>query len=188
MKLPLQISWRNVEATEALENAIREKAEKLDTFYDKIMGCRVVVEAPHGHHRKGKQYKVRVDITVPGEELVVNKDPGRDETHEDLYVAIRDAFDAARRRLQDYVRQRRGQVKGHEIQRHARVLRLFPAQGYGFLQTPDGREIYFHRNALGGHASFDYLDVGTEVLYEEEEGKEGPQAVRVTVGKHHAPA
>jgi ribosomal subunit interface protein len=111
MKLPLQITTRNVSLSEAAEAGIREKAAKLDTFYDRIMSCRVVVEAPHRHQQQGILYNVRIDITVPGTELIVKREP-----HEDLYVSIRDAFDAARRQLQTYARKQRGEVKLHEPQ------------------------------------------------------------------------
>ena len=103
MKLPLQITARNIELTEAIEAAVREKALKLERFYDGIMSCRVVVEAPHRHHNKGVMYNACIDITVPGSEVVVKREP-----HEDLYVAIRDAFDAARRQLQNISQKRRG--------------------------------------------------------------------------------
>ena len=181
MELPLQVTLRDVSPSEAVEGYIRERAAKLDAFYDRIMGCRVVVEAPVRHHRKGGPFKVRIDLTVPGDELVVNR-----QSDEDLYVAIRDAFDAMRRRLEDYARRQRGSVKAHEAPPPARVSKLFPEEGYGFLETPDGSEIYFHRNSVLG-AGFDRLEVGTEVRFVEELGEQGPQASTVTVvGKHRA--
>ena len=183
MKLPLQITWRNIEKSAAIDADIRAKAEKLDQFYEHIMSCRVVVEAPHKHHHKGNLYRLHLDIKVPDNEIVVTRDPSAHSAHEDMYVAIHDAFDAARRQLQDYVRIRRGQTKLHDVHDAARVLRRFPAQDYGFLQAPDGREIYFHRNALVD-ADFDMLDEGTEVSFVEEVGEQGPQAKRVRVGKH----
>ncbi len=106
MKLPLQITARNIELTEAIEAAVRAKARKLERFYDGIMSCRVVVEAPHRHHNKGVLYNASIDITVPGSEVVVKREP-----HEDLYVAIRDAFDAARRQLQNISQRQRGDTK-----------------------------------------------------------------------------
>lgn len=108
MKLPLEITFRNMAASEALDADIRAKAEKLDNFYDRVMSCRVIVEAPHRHHHKGNIYHVRIDLTVPDEELVVSRDRGQNHAHEDPYVAVRDAFDAARRQLQDYIDRRRG--------------------------------------------------------------------------------
>ena len=104
MQTPIQITFKNMAASEAVEARIRERAEDLERFFDRITGCRVVVEMPHrsGHH--GNVFQVRVDLTVPGEEIVVMRDAARNHAHEDVYVAIRDAFDAARRQLQDHVR------------------------------------------------------------------------------------
>jgi cold shock CspA family protein len=183
MKIPLQITWRDLPASAAVEATIHERAAKLDEFCDDIMSCHVMVESPHRHHHKGKLYHLRIDLTVPGEEIVIKRDPREDATHEDVYVVVRDAFDAATRRLEDYVRRRRGDVKTHPTLQEATVFRVFPSQDYGFLRTPDGREIYFHRNSLID-ADFDHLDPGTEVHYVEEEGHQGPQAASVTVAKH----
>ena len=115
MRQPLQINFRDIPKSDAVEARVREKAEKLDKFYDKIMTCSVMIEAPHGHHHKGNLYHVRIDLTVPNGEIVINRDPKDNHAHEDVYVAIRDAFDAARRRLQDYARKQRGDVKKHEV-------------------------------------------------------------------------
>jgi len=180
MQLPLQVTLRDVSPSEAVEGYIRERAAKLDSFYDRIMSCSVVVEAPVRHHRKGGPFKVRIDLTVPGDELVVDR-----QVDEDLYVAIREAFDAMRRRLEDHSRRQRGSVKTHEGPPQARVSRLFPEEGYGFLETPDGAEIYFHRNSVLG-AGFDRLEIGAEVRYVMEQGEKGPQASTVIiVGKLH---
>jgi ribosomal subunit interface protein len=101
MKLPLEITFRNVSRTDEIEARIRAKAAKLDKFFDRIVGCRVVVESPHNHHTKGNHYRVRIEVTVPGGELVVDRDP-ESRDHEDLSVALRDAFLAAQRQLQAY--------------------------------------------------------------------------------------
>ena len=175
MQLPLQITAHDFPLSEAIEAEIREKAAKLDTYYDGIMHCRVVVEAPVGHHRSGGPYNVRIDLTVPGAELVVNR-----QADEDLPVAIRNAFDAMRRRLEDYARHQRGDVKTHDTIPHARVSKLFRPEGYGFLETPDGREIYFHSHSVLP-PGFSSLTVGTEVRFAEEQGAEGPQASTVTI-------
>ena len=95
----------------AVEDRLRERAEKLDHIFDRIIACRVVVEAPHRHSRKGKLYNVRIDLSVPGKEIVANRNRPHDHAHEDVYVAIRDAFDAITRQLEDYVRVMRGDVK-----------------------------------------------------------------------------
>jgi len=180
MKLPLQITVRNVSLSEAAEADIRQKAAALDSYYDQIMRCHVIVEAPHQHHHKGLLYNLRVDLGVPGTELVIEREP-----NEDIYVAIRDAFDAARRQLEDFARRQRGATKVHEVPPHGRVSKLFPEQDYGFLETSDGLEIYFHRNSVLDKG-FDRLKIGTEVRFVEEEGEKGPQASTVSiVGKHH---
>lgn len=204
MEIPLQIKFHNVPPSQAIEDNIREKASKLDCFYDRIISCRVMVEAPHRHHRKGKAYEVRIDITVPGGELVVNRAPKRlkaaksglaelpetrlieshkpskHSAHADVYVAIRDAFNAAGRKLQDHARRQSGAVKLHESPTRARIAKLFPDEKYGFLETPDGREIYFHSNSVL-QPGFDRLEVGAEVHFAEERGEQGPQASTVRV-------
>jgi cold shock CspA family protein/ribosome-associated translation inhibitor RaiA len=180
MRLPLQITFRGIPRSEAIELALRERAEKLDRFSDLIMGCRVVVEARHRHHRQGKLYHLRIDITTAGEEIVVSREPTLHHAHEDVYVAIRDAFDAARRRLEDYSRRHRRQVKVHEGAPRGRIIRLEYGKDCGFIETPDGREIYFHRNSLV-NADFTRLEVGDVVRFNEEAGEKGPQASTVHV-------
>ncbi len=113
MQIPLQITIRGVEQSEALEAHIREKAKKLDEFFNHVMSCRVVVEVPHKHQNQGKQFNVRIDVGVAGGEIVVNRDKA-----EDVYVAVRDSFDAAKRQVQEYARKLRGEVKTHEPKRN----------------------------------------------------------------------
>ena len=109
MQLPLQVSLHGIASSEALQNAIREKAEKLERYYDHIVSCRVVLSLEGRHKRHGRQFTVHIDLKVPGGEIAVS------HVHdEDLQVALRDAFDAARRKLEDYLREERGDVKRHE--------------------------------------------------------------------------
>ena len=103
MQIPVQVAFRDIDPSPAIEARIREHVAKLEDFHPRITGCRVMVEAHHRRHRKGKLYHVRIDLTVPGTELVVSRDSQENHAHEDVYVAIRDAFDATRRRLQDHV-------------------------------------------------------------------------------------
>jgi ribosome-associated translation inhibitor RaiA len=107
----LQISFRNMTASPALEEKIRSRAEKLERFHAGITGCRVIVEAPHRHHHRGKVYQVCIDLAVPGSEIVVNRPAEQNHAHEDVLVAVRDAFDAAERRVEDFVQRRQGRVK-----------------------------------------------------------------------------
>jgi ribosomal subunit interface protein len=112
MQIPLQIAFKNMDSSPALESLIEEKARKLERFSDRITSCRVVVEAPHRHHRTGKLYEVSIEITVPPKgEVVVNREHRHDPAHEDVRVAIRDAFDAAVRQLEDHERKVRGDTK-----------------------------------------------------------------------------
>ena len=185
MQLPLQITFRNMQPSAAVEAKIHEYVTKLDKFYNRIVSCRVVVEAPHRHHHEGNLYHIRIDLTVPGGESIVKRDPPEHQAHEDIYVAIRDAFSAARRKLQDYARKQRGDTKTHEVPPHGQVAALFPDEGYGFIETSDGREIYFHQNSLLGSV-FSDLEIGSEVRFVEEEGDRGTQASTVRlIGKHH---
>jgi len=109
MQLPLQVTYRGMESSAALDAAVRERAGKLEQFHPRIVSCRVVVEQPARHKQQGKQFVVHVDLKVPGGEIAVNR-----EHDEDVYVALRDAFDAARRKLEDFAREQRGDVKHHE--------------------------------------------------------------------------
>jgi cold shock CspA family protein/ribosome-associated translation inhibitor RaiA len=187
MKIPLQITFRGFPHSDAVEANIREKALKLDQFFPDIMGCHVVVEAQHKHHQHGNLYHVSIDLTVPGREVAVTRDPRQHQAHEDVYVAIRDAFDAARRRLEDYARELRGDVKAHEAADHGRIVELVPAENFGRIETADGRLVYFHRNSVLG-ADFDSLEEGEEVRFAEEPGDLGPQASTVHVlGRHQRP-
>jgi cold shock CspA family protein len=195
MVLPAQITFRNMESLPMVEQWIRQEAEKLDQFCPQIMSCRVVVEQPSRRRKLGTLYHVRIDVTVPGGELVVKRQPslhsvvqpGEEKRakhleitgpHKNLRQAIDDGFRAMGRRLQDYVRRQRHQVKTHEPTPRARVSKLFPAEGYGFLETPGGRAIYFHKNSvLDGE--LEELRVGQVVKFVEEPGENGPQASTV---------
>ena len=192
----MQITFRNIEPSEAVEARVREEVAKLETFYDGIMHCRVVVELPHKHHKKGDLYHLRIDMTVPGAELVVKREPSlhaalrqadserqsksyeAHAAHKDVYVVIRDAFKEARRQLQDFARQERGQTKLHAPQASGRVSKLFPDEEYGFLETPDGSEIYFHKHSVL-HNAFNRLTIGSSVTFRQELGDKGTQASTV---------
>lgn len=175
MNIPVEITSKNVHLSDELEELIREKAGKLGNFFDRIISCRVVVDIPHRSQRSGIQYNVRIDLSVPGGEVVVKKEPD-----EDLFIAITSSFDAAERQLKVYVAKQRGEVKFHESKPFGRVARVFPLEGYGFLVTPDGRDVYFHENALI-NTKIEELQEGAVVSYVERMGEEGAQASSVTV-------
>jgi ribosome-associated translation inhibitor RaiA/cold shock CspA family protein len=193
MQIPVDITYKEMEPTDALDLRIREWVAKLERVYDRITRCEVIVDAPHRHHRRGREYHVRVRLTVPGgRELVSSHDPGPDGAHEDIYVALRDAFTAIRRQLEDHVRLRLRRKSEERVEpSHARVTFVDVEGEWGWLEPGDGRRVYFHCNSvLGG---IDRLKVGDEVRYTEEQGDEGPQASTVEpIGEHgrhelHAP-
>jgi cold shock CspA family protein/ribosome-associated translation inhibitor RaiA len=204
MILPIQITFRNMEPSKLVEGWVREEAAKLDEFYNRIMGCRVVVELPSRRRKWGSLYHVRIDLTVPGKELVVKRQPSLHSTiqqideaktakhlevqtpHKDPRQAIDDAFKEMARQLQDYARRQRGFVKNHEPGPRARVSKLLPAEGYGFLETPGGREVYFHQNSVLDGA-FGRLKIGSAVKFSEEPGEKGPQASTVKLARNPHP-
>jgi cold shock CspA family protein len=139
-----------------------------------LMGIAVLlIEAPVAHHQKGGPYSVRIDLQVKGKELVVSN-----RSNPDLRAAVRDAFGAAQRQLEDYSRQMQRKINSHESTPIARVAKIFPESGYGFITTSKGRELYFHRNSVV-EPGFDRLQVGTEVRFDEEMGEQGPQATSI---------
>jgi len=198
MKSQLQITFRNMKPSKQVEEWIRDAAAKLDNFYSQIMGCHVELQIPHRHHKQGGSYHIRIDLTVPHGEIVVKREPSLgtrfrqlheqqlkknaevDTVHKDLRRAINDTFKAAGRRLQDYARRQRGDIKRSAPLPEARVSKILPQEGYGFLTSDDGREIYFHKNSVLGRA-FPRLKVGTTVRFVEEPGEKGPQASTVRV-------
>ena len=112
MSVVPEITFHNMEPSEAIEARVREKFARLQKYFDRLTHCRVVIEAPHRHHHKGKIYQIKIDLGVPGRpDLVVSREGRENHAHEDVYVAVRDAFDAARRQLQDAIAKMSGEVK-----------------------------------------------------------------------------
>lgn len=181
MQIPLQITVRDIQHSDAVEANVRQKAGKLEEFSAHIISCRVVVDMPHRHAHQGRQFNVRLDIGVPGSEIVVNRDH-----NEDVYVAVRDAFDAAKRQLEDYARRVRHDVKTHVAEQAGRVLRMSREEGIGFIAGADGTEYYFS-SANVVSPQFEQLREGDEVTFVTEVAGEGMQAKRVSV-RHHRPA
>lgn len=179
MDIPLEIAFRNMESSEALERRIRERVERLHRRFSHINSCRVAMEVPHrSPAQHALSFHVRIEVRVPEKELVVSRDPGDRGAHFDAYVTVRDAFDAMERQLEQYSQKLRGDVKSRAAPLQGRVLRLFPE--YGFIGTTDGREIYFHRNTVVD-ARFEDLEEGTPVELSLVDGESpmGPQATTV---------
>jgi len=178
MQIPLEIVFRNMESSPALEARARKLAAQLEKFSSQIIHCHVTIEAPHQHHTQGKLFDTILRITVPGHEIAIRRASPIDHSHEDPYVALRDAFKAARRKLQDYERERRGDVKTHAEAPHGRICEIDHERSFGRIETDDGRLIFFHRNSVLGRP-FEELSVGGTVRFVEEAGELGPQASTV---------
>lgn len=177
-----EIKFPDFEASDFVYNAIVDRIEKLEKFYDRIIRCEVFVRAPH-KHSKTRIYHIQIRLTLPGKEIIVNREREKDLAHQDIYVAIRDAFNALTRQLESYVRHRRTSYKPRMIPSHAKIESFDPNTGFGFLVTPTGREIYFHENSLvGNHRN--RLEPGLEVRYEEEMGEKGPQVTSMSLVGH----
>lgn len=186
MQVPLKISFQDIGHSDAIEARLREEVAKLETFYNHITSIHVVVSRPQHRHLKGEIFHIKILLTIPGAaEIAINREPAVTGAHEDVYVTIRDAFKAARRKLQDLTRKRQGQVKQHEPVPHGTIAKLCPEQDHGFILVSDGREIYFHRNSVAG-GKFNDLKIDQEVRFSEAPGDKGPHATIVTpIGKHH---
>jgi ribosomal subunit interface protein len=183
MDTPLEIAFVNMESSEALKTLVQERADKLHRYFDRINSVRVAVEVDHKSAGGTKAYRARIETRVPGQELVVSQDPGDKGDHFDAYRTVRVAFDAMERQLEAHSKKLRGRDKAAmaagEGPPQGRVLRVFPE--YGFVEATDGREIYFHANALVGCAIED-LQKGQPVemaLIEEPDNAMGPQASTV---------
>ncbi|MGI9533545.1 MAG: HPF/RaiA family ribosome-associated protein [Thermodesulfobacteriota bacterium] len=184
MDIPLQITYHNIKKSEVLEKKIQERVKKLEKFFDHIISCRVVIDIPHKHKIKGNVYSIKIEIHVPNEEIVVTRSNEFDKIHKFPNVMIKDAFNAAKRQLEDYARIVRRDVKKHETPPHGIVNEIYKNKGYGNIETPDGRFVYFHKNSVVNY-DFKKMDVGKVVRFVEEAGDKGPQASTVKVIDKH---
>jgi cold shock CspA family protein/ribosome-associated translation inhibitor RaiA len=185
MQVPVQIDLHGCEMSPGMQDNIEEKLRELESRFGRITAGRVVVKPPSGHHSTGGFYEVGIHLVLPeGRTVDVKRSPTADERLGNLPFAINEAFRRARRQLQDEARRLDRRVKQHGEQPIARVVRIDPSGEFGFLETSDGSEIYFHRNSVinGG---FPRLKEGTRVMFVEEAGERGPQASTVKLlGKH----
>ncbi|MFP4112758.1 MAG: HPF/RaiA family ribosome-associated protein [Spirochaetota bacterium] len=182
MEVPIEITFRNTEHSDTIHQLIRDEAARLERFHSRITSCHVAVERPQEHLSSGRDWRVRIDITVPrGNEIVVRREPGKGDMHEQLTTVIKDAFNAAERQLKDLHGKQRGVVKqGAESDSVGIVTRVLPEEGYGFIMDPSEQDIYFHKNAVLNN-QFDRITEGTAVWYQTEMGDDGLQATSVRI-------
>ena len=180
MQTPLELNFANMQRSDAVETEVRERVERLEKFFNGITSCHVFVDASHLRHRKGNLHEVRIEVRVPGTELAVNKKPGDVNAHEDVHVAVRDAFDAMERQLKKWKQKFRGQPKAHESPLQGRIAEIYPNESYGQIATTDQRLIYFHKNSVIG-SGFNQLTEGdtVELVVQYGESEKGPQASTV---------
>ncbi len=183
METPLEIAFHNVDSSPALEVEIRKRVAKLEKIFDRLVGCRVSIEAPHKQHRTGKVFEVHIELRVPsGPELVVSREPHHaKERSPNLRTTVREAFKTAELQLKNYKEQLRGDVKTHPPLFTGRVVQTFPNRDYGFLLTSEGQQLYFHRDSLMD-AALDTVSPGTAVHYVALDGDTGPYASKVWLG------
>ncbi len=175
MQVPLQITMRNVDHSQAVEERIREKANKLNKFSDDIISCQVVVEKGQGHRQNGMLHNIRLHVCLPGKDLVINRNE-----QENLYLAIREAFVDMVRKVEESSRISQGDVKHHPPIVHGEIARLFTEDEFGFIVSANGDEYYFNADNLVKHR-FDHLKIGMPVHFIEKMGNEGLKACRVSV-------
>jgi cold shock CspA family protein len=216
MQVPPEIALSGVEMTPFIDKLITDGISKLEQVCNYIISTRIALEFDQKRHLTGNAYRMRIDIRVPGQEIVVkrsskaNKKPGdeavkmegegaageepepekdsplrhstvvrRGRREEELPVLIRRTFEIARRELETIVEKQRREVKVHPEQLTVAVIeRLFPSEGYGFLRTLDGEQVYFNRNSVL-HSHWERLAVGAGVRYTPEMGEKGVQASTV---------
>jgi ribosomal subunit interface protein len=171
---PVQITIRDMPVSTALQGHLLKKVSRLDHLYNRIQHCRIVIDVPQKHKRNGNMFRVCIDLRVPGKDLIVNK-----KHDEDVYVAVRDAFLAAERKLETYVGKIRGDVKTHDGIDFGYVKRLFPEEGYGFILSAEGLEYYFSLTNVA-YPHFSQLEIGDIVHFIGMPASEGWQAHRVT--------
>lgn len=180
--IPFQITFLDFPESDAVWLAVQKRIEKLEHFFERIIRCEVAISLPHRHRHADSLYHVQIRIFLPGDDIIITRKPVQNEAHRDVYVAIRDSFNAAERLLREKSRSFRDKSRAHLTESHhvsgqyvGKISKIFHQYGYGFLTTNDGREFYFDKNSIL-NKKFDSLEIGEKVKFMEELGEKGPQA------------
>lgn len=186
MDRPLDIAFHNLDSSPTLEAEIRNRVDKLETRYGRLVGCRVSVEKLHNSHRTGNVFDVHIVMSVPGRDLVVSREPNKAKekyANPDVRTSLRDAFDAAERQLDSFKRARREDTAAPSAHALAgQVTLIEPGTDHGFILNNVGTQLYFHRDSVTD-ARFEDLKVGDMVHYVEEEGDAGPTATKIRLAR-----
>ncbi len=177
MQQPLQITFRDIDHSEAVESRIREKIAKLDQVYNHIISCKVVVELVQKHQHQGKLNKVSIYANVPGKELMVSNHP-----NENLYLAIQGSIDSMREQLDEHRRRQYGDTKDHGERLNGEIVRLMEEDSYGFIVDEQENEYYFNLTHLVD-IKFHQLHIGDKIRFLPAVGNEGLQARRISMPK-----
>lgn len=179
MQVPLEINFHNMDRSEAMEARVQSRVARLEKIADNIIACRVVFELVHKQPHRSP-VSISIKLALPGKDIVVKREQRLHESKGDAYQIIGVAFDIVERQLEEHLRISRHDVKAHDGPNYARIVKLYPDQAYGFIETPVQLNVYFHSDVVEGNG-FETLEVGNEVLYTlaAEEGPMGPQASRV---------
>ncbi len=179
MQVPLDIIFHHMDRSEPMEARVKARIARLERFADSIISCRVVLEAVQ-KQAHGGLLSILIKLGLPGKDIVVKRQQHAHESKGDTYHVIGVAFDIVERQLDEHFRISRHAVKTHEGPTYARIIKLYPEQDYGFIETPIHLNVYFHKDVVDDGA-FGVLEVGNEVLYTlaADEGPMGPKASRV---------
>ncbi|WP_225766915.1 HPF/RaiA family ribosome-associated protein [Inquilinus sp. Marseille-Q2685] len=180
MQKPLQLSFKNIEGSDAMKAMVRDRVDRLDRLYPNLSGCRVVIEAPHRPARGGARppLGIAVEAEIPGKPKIVVKDMEERRNSRDQAAVVNRSFDVVERKLDEASNIAQGEVKTHEAAGETgTITRLFPEQSYGFVEAKAAGSLYFTRNAVVD-GRFDELAVGMMVHLTRAtgEGPMGPQA------------
>lgn len=188
METDPQIVFEHMESSEALRARVLQELDELEKFFGRITSARVSMSPPPQEHKKGYLYRTNIHLVLPGgKEVAVSHNPVGGRAEQDMYTSVQEAFEVARRQLQDQVRLMEGKVKAHAggAEQTGQVVRIFPEDGYGFIVTPSGHEVFFSNKKVK-HNGFKQMHIGSRVYYEEEMGDDGPVATTVRIA-HDAP-
>lgn len=184
METDPQIVFENMDSSDALRARVLDELADLERIHGRITSARVSMSAPPREHRKGFLYRTNIHLVLPGgREVAVSHNPQAGRAEHDLYTSVLDAFDVARRQLKAKVEQMEDRAKaqaGGGPEQIGQVIRIFPEDGYGFIVTPSGHEVFFSRKKVK-HNGFTDMQIGTRVYFEEEMGDQGPLATTVRI-------
>lgn len=176
METPAEVTFKDIEKSDAVEKRIRERVDKLEAMCPEIVRCQIWVRAPHRRH-KATEYVIDISVQMPGSTLHIDRRPGDDHAHTDIYVAIRDAFNAMERQVRKWQDLNKGRPESHAEPLQGRIASLNGYTESGQISTTDGRLVYFHRNSVANGA-FDALNEGdtVELTVDATDSDEGPHA------------